>query len=134
MKETDGYCAIWKSVLAHKHPDELSPPERKAFDRHLVFCSDCSAVLAEEQEMILLVHKALSPKKSLPSWDELVRAYTDSHSLSLPQRRMRATISFATRIFDIEEIKTTYILKENREQFIDGWPPLFSKVGGTVAQ
>jgi hypothetical protein len=142
MKGINSYCALWRNILGNRHPDGLSSQEDKAFREHLVSCSDCRSMLAaSEQGIMLLMDEALLPKGSLPDWDEVVikRAMEPALSSPVPMNPKEVSAAVARtvspnaildKIFDIQEVKTTRILKEKAEQFIEAWPLLSEVVGG----
>jgi len=85
--------------------------------------------------------EALLPKKLLPDWDEAVRRHAEEWvlSFSVPSYSQEVSMALARtvspntileKIFDIQEVKTTHILKEKAEQFIEVWPLLGEVVGG----
>jgi hypothetical protein len=142
MKDMHGYCMLWRNILRNRHPDDLSSQDYKAFRKHLGSCSDCRTMLAgSEQGIVLLMGEALLPKGSLPGWDEIARKSAAEQALSFsvpidPQEvsaavaRVASPSTILEKIFDIQEVKTTRILKEKAEQFIEAWPLLSEVVGG----
>jgi hypothetical protein len=142
MKGMNSYCVLWRNILGSRHPDDLSSQEDKAFRKHLGSCSDCRTMLAEfEQGIVLLMGEALLPKGSLPDWDEVVIKHAMGQALSSPApinpqevsaavARVVSPSTILEKIFDIQEVKTTRILKEKVEQFVEAWPLLSEVVGG----
>src|SRR5262252_8202158 len=63
-------CAEWEEHLAATHPDDLSPSQRQALERHAASCTACAAVRAENQEIdaLLLGGEDLEALPDLPTW------------------------------------------------------------------
>jgi hypothetical protein len=63
-------CAEWEEQLAATHPDDLSPSQQQALERHVASCTACAAVRAEDQEIdtLLLNGENLEPLPDLPTW------------------------------------------------------------------
>ena len=63
-------CAQWEEQLAATHPDNLSPSQRQALERHAASCTACAAVRAENQEIdaLLLGGEDLEALPDLPTW------------------------------------------------------------------
>jgi DNA-directed RNA polymerase specialized sigma24 family protein len=63
-------CVEWKEQLAATHPDDLSPSQRAALERHVVSCQACAAVRAEYQaiDALLLAGEDIEPLPVLPTW------------------------------------------------------------------
>ena len=76
-------CAEWAEKLAATHPDDLSPSERVALERHVASCPACAAVRTEYQaiDALILDFPGVKPLPDLP--------------IRLPQPRPKLTRSFA---------------------------------------
>jgi hypothetical protein len=63
-------CAEWKEQLAATHPDDLSPSDRAALERHVATCSACAAVRAEYHiiDALILDSAGVEPLPDLPTW------------------------------------------------------------------
>ena len=62
-------CAEWEEQLAATHPDDLSPFERAALDRHVASCPVCTAVRAENHaiDMLMLDQADVESLPDLPT-------------------------------------------------------------------
>src|SRR5947209_20009842 len=58
-------CADWEEKLAAIHPNDLLPAEREALNRHILSCSACASVLADDREMHTLIRRSLATERSL---------------------------------------------------------------------
>jgi len=142
MKDKSDYCVLWRNILRNRYPDDLSSQDEKTFRKHVRSCPDCREMLAaSEQGIVLLMDEALLPVGFLPGWDEIVIKHAKEQALSSPASIDPQEVSMAVartvsgsiileKIFDIQEVKTTRILKEKTEQFIEAWPLLSEVVGG----